>query len=401
MESVFWVMPLTRIATDAIGVVTISLVSLTAVLGLVCIYRSLYFQLQIRRRGFPQLSYFNGPWITRITLILVAIWWGFGEIVRLTFLKEKGRPFSSQPWQKNVCKFYLLSNLGFAEPSMFFMLALLLHAALQKRASDTLSQRWNRKTISYVLLSCLPIFIMQFVLILVGPKFNNEKSGKRTKMSKFFACTYSLTNDNSVCTYPLLSTIVLGIFYALLICCVMYVGTRLLSLVINKGLRRRVYVLMSSVILFLPFRVLLLGFSVLPSPGNLVFEAIVFLAFLMLLFCTVVGICMLVYFPVADSLALRDIGHIEIEGMPYDDYYYDGASLIANQSHQETGRNSDASAKRGSISFRTMIKDESPQTQGMDDVRLFACGSLHIGSPSGSPQLPGRPMVPFREVPTH
>ncbi|XP_008786419.1 uncharacterized protein LOC103704773 [Phoenix dactylifera] len=393
-------MPLTRIAADAIGVVTISLVSLTAILGLVCIYRSLYFQLQIRRRGFAQLNYFNGPWIARIALILVAIWWGFGEIVRLTFLKEKGSPFSSQPWQKSVCKFYVLSNLGFAEPSMFLMLAFLLHAALQKRQSDTLSQRWNRKTISYVLFSCLPIFIMQFVLILVGPMFNNEKSSKRTKMSKFFTCTYSLTNDSSVCTYPLLSTIVLGIFYVLLISCVTCVGTRLLSLVINKGLRRRVYVLMSSVILFLPFRVLLLGFSVLPRPGNLVYEAIVFLAFLMLLFCTMVGMCMLVYFPVADSLALRDTGHIEIEGMPFDDYYYDGASLIANQSHQDTGRNSDASTKPGSISFRTMIKDESPQTEGIGDVRFFARGSLYIGSPSGSPPLPGRPMVPLREVPT-
>ncbi|XP_008795310.1 uncharacterized protein LOC103711086 [Phoenix dactylifera] len=344
-------MPLTRIAADAFGAVTISLVSLSAILGLICIYRSFYFQLQIHRRSFPQLKYFNGPWITRIALILVAIWWGFGEIVRLTFLKEKGRPFSSQLWEKNVCKFYVLSNLGFAEPSIFLMLAFLLYAALQKRESDALSQRWNRRTMSYVVLSCLPIFIMQFVLILVGPKFNNEKSGKRTKMSKFFSCTYTLTNDSSVCTYPLLSTIVLGIFYALLISCVAYVGTRLFSLVINKGLRRRVYVLISSVILFLPLRVLLLGFSVLPHPGNLVYEAIVFLAFLMLLFCTMVGICILVYFPVADSLALRDIGHIEIEGMPYDDYYYDGVSLVNNHGYQDTSRNSDASTKRGSVSF--------------------------------------------------
>lgn len=41
----------------------------------------------IRRRHYPQLSYFNGPWISRIILILVSIWWGFGEIFRLSFLK--------------------------------------------------------------------------------------------------------------------------------------------------------------------------------------------------------------------------------------------------------------------------------------------------------------------------
>ncbi|URD75599.1 hypothetical protein MUK42_36555 [Musa troglodytarum] len=40
-----------------------------------------------RRRQYPQLSYFNGPWISRIILILVSIPWGFGEIFRLSFLK--------------------------------------------------------------------------------------------------------------------------------------------------------------------------------------------------------------------------------------------------------------------------------------------------------------------------
>lgn len=400
MESVFWVMPLTRIAADAFGVVTITLVSLTAVLGLVCIYRSLYFLLQIRQRGFRQLNYFNGPWITRIALILVAIWWGFGEIFRLTFLREQGRHFSSRPWQKNLCKFYIVSNLGFAEPSMFLMVAFLLHAALQKRNSGSLSPRWNRRTLFYVLLSCLPVFVLQFLLVLVGPKFDNEESGKRTKKSKFFTWTYTSTRDSSVCTYPLLSTIVLGLFYAILIVCVIYIGHRLLSLVINKGLRRRV-LLMSSIILFLLLRVFLLGFSILPNPDSLVYEAIVFLAFLALLFSTVVGICMLVYLPVSDSLALRDIGNREIEGMPYDDYYHDGASLIANKSRQETSRNSDATTKQDSISFRTMIRDESPQTEGIDDLRFFPHGSLHIGSPSGSPPLPGRPMVPLTEVLTH
>ncbi|WOL14287.1 hypothetical protein Cni_G23067 [Canna indica] len=361
-------MPLTRIATDAFGVSTISLVFLTVVLGLLCIFRSLYFQFCIRRRHYPQLSYFNGPWISRIILILVSIWWGFGEIVRLSYLKS--RIFSDKSWQKNVCKFYILSNLGFAEPSMFLMLSFLLHAALQKRESSTLSPRWNRKTIGYVLLFCLPILLMQTVLVIFGHRFSNEvNSDKRRKVKKFFACVSSSTDGDSVCMYPLLSTIILGGFYALLICYITYVGIRILSLVINKGLRRRIYVLMASV-LFLPLRAVLLGFSVLPQPGNLLYEGIVFLAFFLLLCCAMVGIFMLVYFPVADSLALRDISHVEIEGIPYDDYYYDGASLIANQSHQGVSRNSIESPKHVSISFHSINMDGFQASENINKGRL-------------------------------
>lgn len=387
-------MPLTRVATDVFGVVTIALVALTAILGLLCIYRCVYLQLQIQRRGYSHLSYFNGPWIIRIVIIIISIWWGFGEIVRLSFLRGVGKLFSSIRWQKYGCKFYILSNLGFAEPIIFLILAFLLHAALQKRESGTLSQRWNRKTFLYVILLCIPIFILQLVLVLLGPKFNKEKIPRtRKKMVKFFMST-SLVNNRSICTYPLMSTIILGLLYFLVICYIVYIGTRLLSLVINKGLRMRVYFLALSVILFLPLRVLLLGFSVLPHAGNLAYEVLVFLAFLMLLFCNMIGICMLVYLPVADSLVLRDIEQNfgEINDTPYDDYFHEDASLIANQSHQDASRNSDASTKRGSISFRTMIKDDPPMLDGIEEGRPSPFAPLQIVSPAGS--------SPYMEVET-
>lgn len=387
-------MPLNKVATDVFGVVTVALVALAAILGLLCIYRCVYFQRQIQRRGFSQLSYFNGPWIIRILIIIISIWWGFGEIVRLSFLRGTGRPLSSTAWQKYGCKFYILSNLGFAEPIIFLILAFLLHAALEKRESGTLSQRWNRKTFFYVIFLCIPVFILQLVLLLLGPKFNKEEMSRtRKKMAKFFMST-SLVNNMNICTYPLVSTIILGLLYVLLIGYIIYIGTRMLSFVINKGLRMRVYFLSLSVILFLPLRVLLLGFSVLPHAGNLAYEVLVFFAFLVLLFCNMVGICMLVYLPVADSLALRYVEQIVGEmnnDMPYDDYFYEGASLIVSQSHQDTSRNSDASTKRGSISFRTMIKDEPPVLDGIEEGgRPSPFASLQIVSPAVS--------SPYREV---
>ncbi|ONK73157.1 uncharacterized protein A4U43_C04F27860 [Asparagus officinalis] len=400
-------MPLTRFSAEAFGVVTVVLVSLLILLGLFCIYRSLYFQIRILRRDFLQLVYFNGPWVTRIALVLVAIWWGIWEILRLTLLKERLRLFSSASWQKNVCKFYILSNFGFAEPSMFLALIFLLHASLKKRDSGTLSQRWNRKAILYVLLLCLPVLGMQIALVFIGPKLNEKKNGG-TKMYKYFINTSSIVKDSHrVCTYPLFSTSLLGLFDLLLILYALYVGRRLLSLVINKRLRRRVYWLISSIFLSLPLRVALLTLSAFLHPGSWAFEAIVFLAFCMLFFSAVVGIFMLVYFPVADSLALRDLGQIEIQEMPYDDYYHDSASLVANQSYldtgslADTGRNSDASTKRGSISFRTMIRDEPSTSEGIDEAGYYPSAVLHIASsPSGSP-ISTRPMLPLREVPRY
>ncbi|XP_073000018.1 uncharacterized protein [Typha latifolia] len=397
-------MPQTRFAADAFGVVTIILFVLFVILSLLCIFQCVYFHLCIRRGGNLQLGYFNGPWITRIALILLSIWWGLGEVFRLDLVKR--RLFSSLTWQRNVCKVYIVSSLGFAEPSIFLTLAFLLHASLQKRESGSLNQRWNKKTIGCIFLFCIPVVIMQALLVIIGPKFvNEENSDGRTKMSKYFAQTSFVHGDHNVCTYPLFGTILLGLFDTLMISYVSYIGSRILSSVINKKLRRRVYWLISSVVFFLPVRVLLLGFSVLPYPGDLAYETIIFLSFLTMLSCMAVGIVMLVYYPVTDSLALalRDLGHGEMTEMtPYDDYYYfETASLMTNQSHHDIERNSDTSTKRGSISFRTMIRDDPPTSDGVGETSFSSHGALHIGSPSGSSPSAARPMLPLREVPRY
>ncbi|KAG6472198.1 hypothetical protein ZIOFF_069655 [Zingiber officinale] len=93
----------------------------------------------------------------------------------------------------------------------------------------------------------------------------------------------------------------------------------------------------------------------------------------------VVGIIVLVYLPVADSMALRrNLEGRGIIDIPYDDYYNDSAALVANQScSRDTRRSSDVSTKPGSISFRTMIMDDLP---GSDEISLSV--PLQIGSPS-------------------
>lgn len=403
MEPVLLVMPLTRLAVDALGVVTICLVSISALLGLFCIAYTLYLRARIQRPHHIQLGYFNGPWIVRITYILFGIWWGVGEIVRLSLFRQKGRPFSSLgiKWQENLCKYYILSNLGFAEPCLFLTMSFLLRASLQWRRTGILTQKWNFKTATYILLYCFPIFLLDAIIVIVGLEFRNGRNSL-LKLPDSFTRTYQLSSvgvgqpDEVICSYPLLCTIVHGLFAAVVTIYLLLLGRRMVSSVINKGLQRRVYILIFLVSSFLPLRVILLGFSVL-AKAHFLFEALAFGGFLVLLSCVVVGIFILVYLPVADSLAvgkgLRG-GEAGLGRLVED--RNDSISLIAsnNQGLPEVstlslGRNSDASTKRGSISFRTMIGDEA-STPGLpgEEMSTFSTGShqhLLSASAPGSP----------------
>lgn len=392
MESVLRVMPLTRFSADAFGVVTICLVALLILLGLLCIIYSIYFRSRIHSQGFNQLSYFSGPWIIRITFILFAIWWGFGEVIRLSLLRRA----INLKWQETVCKCYIVSNLGFAEPCLFLTLVFLLRAPLQRMELGILSRSWNGKTAGYIILYCLPMFLLQLFVILIGPRLQREKISQRKLPSYFTAATERVDNI-TICTYPLLSTIFLGIFAMILTAYLFWLGSRILKLVINKGLQKRVYMLIFSVSSFLPLRVLLLGLSALVKPDPILFQVLVLLAFLALFCCAGVCISMLVYYPVADSLALGNLQDMEARRR-VDDDHNDTISLIANQSHleEESGRispsrNSDASTKRGSISFRTFERDG---TSMGTFVELSLFSPSRDATPPGSPPLLGWPMRP-------
>ncbi|URD79070.1 hypothetical protein MUK42_03219 [Musa troglodytarum] len=57
--------------------------------GVVTIFFIVLFDvLAIQRRDVLQLGYFNGPWIARIFLVTVAIWWSLSEIARLHLFKR-------------------------------------------------------------------------------------------------------------------------------------------------------------------------------------------------------------------------------------------------------------------------------------------------------------------------
>ncbi|KAK4776807.1 hypothetical protein SAY86_005495 [Trapa natans] len=378
-------MPLTGIATDAIGVVTICLVALQILHGLLCIIYSFYFRARIRHQGYIQLKYFNGPWIIRILFILFAIWWGLGEITRLNFLRGDGRAYGSLSlrWQEIVCKGYIISNLGFAEPCMFLTVVFLLHAPLENMEAGILSRRWNWKTLGYIMLCCIPMFVLQLILTLVEPLLDRYRGAG--KLPHYFTTVAWRSDGMALCTYPLLNTILLGLFDLILTAYLFWLGRHILRLVLNKVLRRRVTALIFSASGLLAVRVIFLGLSVLSKPRHLLFETLVFLAFLTVLSCAGLCICVLVYFPVADSLAVGNLYNLEPQRRASAEHN-ETSSLVSNigeSSVMSLGRTSDASWKHGSISFRAYEDGSSPGT--LVELSHFSPSLDAAPSPAGWP----------------
>lgn len=113
--------------------------------------------------------------------------------------------------------------------------------------------------------------------------------------------------EEAVCTFPLFSTLVLGVFSCIYNFCFLWQGWRLVALVINKRLRTRVCGLVLALGMLLPAHVFFMGISVLSTPGNPVFESMAFLGFLSVFLCISVGEWILVVQPIADALAVRSV----------------------------------------------------------------------------------------------
>ncbi|KAK9692006.1 hypothetical protein RND81_09G234500 [Saponaria officinalis] len=262
----------------------------------------------------------------------------------------------------------------------------LLRASLKWRGSRVLNRKWNFKTIGFVLLYCIPILVLDLLFVMVAPKLIGQHKLLKG-LSYLFTRTHSSTTASGqpviTCTYPLLSTILHGIFAIVLTTYMLLLGRRMFVSVINKGLQKRVYILIFLVSSFLPLRVLLLGLSVLARPEHFIFEALAFCGFLALLSCVVVSFFMLVYLPVADSLALnRSRGWRSVEAGEVGLYTPgdDSTSLIdTNPSHHETSKATNIEDEASSTS-----KYEEEMTTPSPGFRRLSATSL--GSPTRSLQ---------------
>ncbi|XP_030467136.2 uncharacterized protein LOC115686085 [Syzygium oleosum] len=279
--------------------VDLALLALVAVLLLLSsLSFAFVIHLCLKSRSAPHLGNFNSLWTVRLLLISSTTLWALVELLRVPFFRRHYLvpflPSLTQGQQADLCKFHVVLSLGLCEPVFLLTVLFLVNISIKKKDPCRL---W---ALAFVFGACLPLLLLQIVFVFFEPidLLLPEVFGRSSYISKDES-----GNDTVLCTYPLMSIIVFGAFGVTFSLCFLLSCWKVMSLVINKGLRTRIYVLASAVLVSLPLEILLLGVSVMWMPDHAVYKGMVFGAFLCTLACTVAGEGILVIRPIIDALA--------------------------------------------------------------------------------------------------
>ncbi|XP_043706365.1 uncharacterized protein LOC122656012 [Telopea speciosissima] len=271
------------------------------------------FHFRVTTRNSHHLRDFNSFWAVRTLLVSFIALWALTETLRLPFVLLRRLHFFSRlltlTQQADICKIHVVLSLGLFEPGFFATLLYLVDVSVRKRnPSETFSA-----TLSIISVCCLPIFLFQ-VLFVFFPTTSSKQSGLTEALNRSFVIINDGAGNNNVfCAYPLLSCIASGAFGVVYALSFLFSSWRVISLVINKGLRSRTYALSSAVLLAVPTQIILIGISVLWNPDEPVFHGLALFGFLCVLACAVGCVCILVIKPISDALAFSG------EACPLDD----------------------------------------------------------------------------------
>lgn len=397
-------MPQTSSASDVLGIGTLVLVVLCCCVGACCLAYVLFFHFRVGKERQPLLRDFDSPWIVRMVLICFSVLWTLGELLRLPWLRGKDRILHNMGLssQENLCRFHVVWSIGLMEPGLLLTVLFLVQGSLKEAP-----RHLNGRVLLFMFLSCLPVFILQFVFAAAGRGESNRGFG--SELPSYFTGSYKVVGEDegsqlALCNYPLFSILTLGVFSIVFVVYFARLGYQMLCHVINRRLRLRVYWLVLTVILFLPLHVTLLGVTVRLDPNRTVHEVLMFLGFLTLLLCVAAAMGVLVVLPVADAIAVhyffrsRDQSWQSFSASPVevfgrsppaalsdnDDSLHNGAqrSLLGS-----IGTDVGSSSRDGSLTFETAQKD---LTLGPGGWLVNIPGSV-LSPPS--PVLPGRPLT--------
>ncbi|KAI5062721.1 hypothetical protein GOP47_0023260 [Adiantum capillus-veneris] len=298
-------MPQTSSASDVLGIGTLVLVVICCCVGACCLAYVLFFHFRVGKERQPLLRDFDSPWVVRLVLICLSMLWTLGELFRLPWLREKDRMLHNMGIgsQENLCRFHVVWSVGLMEPGLLLTVLFLVQGSLQEAP-----RHLNGRVLLLMCLSCLPVFVLQLSLAAAG--HGSSSKGFGSALPSYFTRSYKVIQEGSnsqlaLCNYPLFSILALGIFSMVFVFCFARLGYRMLCHVINRKLRMRVYWLLTTVLLFLPLHVILLGVTVKLDPNRTVHEILMFLGFLTLLLCVAAAMGVLVILPVADAIAVH------------------------------------------------------------------------------------------------
>lgn len=373
-------MPLPSSATDVVGIVTLVLVILCCAAGALCLLFVFLFHTKLGKERQLPLRDFDSPWLVRIVLVGLFVLWSLGELLRLPWMRMGDGFLHNMDWktQADLCRLHVVWSVGIMEPGFLLTAFFLVRGSLL--VSSSASKYFNGRVLTQMGFCCLPVFILQLLLVVLS--HNDNKEGVRGSIPPYFTKSFQLMSDDAniqraLCTCPLFSILLLGLFSSFFVIFFSCLGMRMLHHVINRRLQMRVCWLVLAVMLFLPLHVLFLGFSVRSEPTETKHEVLLFLGFLTLLVCGTGGIGVLVVLPVADALAvhsslknrdqrwqsccsipLEPLGSF-ISAVVSDDeeaiHDVESQSLLGAVSN--TGADASSSSRDGSFIFDTLQKD--------------------------------------------
>lgn len=283
-------LPLLISAFDLITATFISGLIILSVLSLCFI-----FHLRFKSKSITHLQGFNSLWTVRFLLVLFVFLWSITELLRLPFFRRKYLypfvPSFSISQQANLCKVHIVLSLGFFEPAFLVTLLFLLNASIKRKTPN--NDKW---AITSVLLTCLPVATLQALLIFFAPFKNRVPAESSVVLNDGYGF------ETVLCAYPFLSSVLFAVFGVAYSSWFLFSCWRVLLLVINKGLRVRIYVLASIVLVAIPLQIVSLGFSVLWSPHQEVYGVVSLVGFLAAFGCATAGEGILVIKPISDAL---------------------------------------------------------------------------------------------------
>ncbi|OIV96867.1 hypothetical protein TanjilG_08728 [Lupinus angustifolius] len=258
------------------------------------------FHLRFKSKSLTHLQGFNSIWTVRFLLVLFIFFWAITELLRLPFFRRRYLyrflPSFSISQQSEFCKLHVFFSLGFFEPAFLVTLLFLLNASTKEQTPNDTS------AITFVIITCLPIATVQGLLLYFKAVVDH--------VPLFFRQTavvinYGLGSETVLCGYPFLNSAVFagfGVAYSLwfLVSC-----WRVLSLVINKGLRARIYALAVTVMVALPLQIVALGLTLFWRLDEDMYGVVSLVVFFGAFCCAVTGEGILVIKPISDAL---DVG---------------------------------------------------------------------------------------------
>ncbi|OWM75519.1 uncharacterized protein LOC116194045 [Punica granatum] len=291
----FFAIPRFPLLDSALDLASLSLLLVLLLLSSLSFF--FIFHLRLKSRTAPHLKGFNSLWTVKLLLVSSITLWALDQVQRTPFFRRRYLYPNPLPpnRQADICRLHSVLSLGLFEPAFLITLLFLVNVSIKKRNPQAI---W---AVAFVLGICLPLASIQSFFTYFSP-VGQQLPEYFFRSSVQFKDAFG--NDTVLCTNPLLGTVIFGAFAITYCLCFLLSCWKVVSLVINKGLRARIYGLVIGVLVPLPIQVVLLIISAFSAPQKPAFGGIAFGILAGPLVCAAVGEAILVLNPITDALAV-------------------------------------------------------------------------------------------------